>query len=124
MGNTINQMQLKRYIMEHGEFPPGYQGGTGGAFGGGNLGESAYGGSNTSVNMNDVTTPPSSRSRFINLSEKSKESTFTKVTQANQKLEPIVINNASAKTGGTPQEIEHISNVGDPGLDLIYPSRV
>ncbi len=124
MGNIINKMQLNRYLMEHGEFPPGYQGGTGGAFGGGNLGESAYGGSNTSVNMNDVTTPPASRSRFINLSEKSKESTFTKVTQANQKLEPIVINNASAKTGGTPQEIEHISNVGDPGLDLIYPSRV
>ena len=124
MGNTINQMQLKRYIMEHGEFPPGYQGGTGGAFGGGNLGESAYGGSNTSVNMNDVTTPPASRSRFINLSEKSKESTFTKVAQANQKIEPIVINNASSNTSGTPQELEHISNVGDPGLDLIYPSRV
>ena len=24
MGNTINKMQLKRYILEHGEFPPGY----------------------------------------------------------------------------------------------------
>ena len=124
MGNTINQMQLKRYIMEHGEFPPGYQGGTGGAFGGGNLGESAYGGSNTSVNVNDVTTPPASQSRFVNLSERSKESTFTKVAQANQKMEPIVINNASSKTEGTPQELEHISNVGDPGLDIIYPSMV
>ena len=124
MGNTINQMQLKRYIMEHGEFPPGYQGGTGGALGGGNLGESAYGGSNTSVNVNDVTTPPASQSRFVNLSERSKESTFTKVAQANQKIEPIVINNASSKTEGTPQELEHISNVGDPGFDLIYPSRV
>ena len=125
MGNTINQMQLKRYIMEHGEFPPGYQGGGyGGGYQIGNIGESAYGGSNTAVNLNDVTTPPASQSRFINLSERSKESTFTKVAQANQKIEPIVINNASSNTSGTPQELEHISNVGDPGLDLIYPSRV
>ena len=39
-------------------------------------------------------------------------------------MEPIVINNASSKTEGTPQELEHISNVGDPGLDIIYPSMV
>ena len=74
--------------------------------------------------MNDVTTPPASQNRFVNLSERSKESTFSKVTQANQKLEPIVINNASSNTSGNPQELEHISNVGDPGLDLIYPSRL
>ncbi len=124
MGNTINQMQLKRYIMEHGTFPPGYQGGTGGAYGGGNLGESAQGGAGNNININEVSSPPASSSRFVNISEKSKESTFTKVTQANQKLEPIVINNSRAGSGRNPQELEHISNVGDPGLDIIYPSLV
>ena len=100
--------------------------GSGGVWGGGNLGESAYGGTenNRTTNINNVSNPPASRSRFVNISERSKESSFTKIAKANQKVEPIVINNSSSKKGAKPQELEHISNVGDPGLDIIYPSMV
>ena len=125
MGNTINQMQLKRYIMEHGELPPGYGQGGAGAFGGGNLGESAYGGTENRRTTNaNISAPGTSRDRFVNLSEKSKESVFTKLEKANESPEPIVINNASSNNGSQPQEVQHISNVGDPGLDIIYPSLV
>ena len=126
MGNTINQMQLKRYLMEHGEFPPGYQGGSGGAFGGGNLGESSYGGTenNRTTNINRLSSPESTRNRFVSLDERSKESTFSRIAKRNEPLEPIVINNTTAKSDGNTQEVEHISNVGDCGLDICYPSYV
>ena len=111
--------------MEHGELPPGYGQGGAGAFGGGNLGESAYGGTENRRTTNaNISAPGTSRDRFVNLSEKSKESVFTKLEKANESPEPIVINNASSNNGSQPQEVQHISNVGDPGLDIIYPSLV
>ena len=102
--------------------------GSGGVWGGGNLGESAYGGTenNRTTNINNVSNPPESRSRFVNISERSKESSLTRISRANQPLEPIVINNSSSKKGGQPQEVEHISNIdpGGAGMENLYPSMV
>ncbi len=66
--------------------------------------------------------PPSTKSQIVQLNSKEREfkRMLTKVT----KTDPIVINSTNSKTDPPPQEMAHISNVGDPGLDVIYPSLV
>ena len=105
-------------------------GGGGAGFSGatlGNLGESAYGGTvdrRVTNNINNQVTSPASKNRFVNIDQASKDQALSRVDRANKKVDPVVINTTSAQGQPSPKEIEHIPNVGDPGLDLIYPSLV
>ena len=66
--------------------------------------------------------PPSTRSHIVQLNSKERE--FKRMLNRVTKVEPIVINSKNAKSTAPPQEMNHITNVGDPGLDVIYPSLV
>ena len=66
--------------------------------------------------------PPSNKTNIVHLNSKERE--FKRILNRVTKVEPIVINSKNAKSTPPPQEMQHISNVGDPGLDVIYPSLV
>ena len=66
--------------------------------------------------------PPSNKTNIVQLNSKERE--FKRMLTRTSKVEPIVINSKNAKSTPPPQEMRHISNVGDPGLDVIYPSLV
>jgi len=69
-----------------------------------------------------INAPQSNRTAIINLNSKERE--FARMLTRISKVEPIVINSKNAKSTPPPQEMNHIINVGDPGLDVIYPSLV
>ena len=69
-----------------------------------------------------INAPQSNRTAIINLNSKERE--FARMLTRISKVEPIVINSKNAKSTPPPQEMNHIMNVGDPGLDVIYPSLV
>ena len=66
--------------------------------------------------------PQSNKSAIVQLNSKERE--FKRMLTRTSKVEPIVINSKNAKSTPPPQEMNHITNVGDPGLDVIYPSLV
>ena len=66
--------------------------------------------------------PQSNKSAIVQLNSKERE--FKRMLIRTSKVEPIVINSKNAKSTPSPQEMNHITNVGDPGLDVIYPSLV
>ena len=66
--------------------------------------------------------PQSNKSAIVQLNSKERE--FKRMLTRVSKVEPIVINSKNAKSNPPPQEMNHIKNVGDPGLDMIYPSLV
>ena len=66
--------------------------------------------------------PPSNKTNIVQLNSKERE--FKRMINKVTKVEPVVINSKNAKSTPPPQEMQHISNVGDPGLDVIYPSLV
>ena len=66
--------------------------------------------------------PQSNKSAIVQLNSKERE--FKRMLNRVTKVEPIVINSKNAKSTAPPQEVNHITNVGDPGLDLIYPPLV
>ena len=66
--------------------------------------------------------PQSNKSAIVQLNSKERE--FKRMLTRTSKVEPIVINSKNAKSTAPPQEMNHITNVGDPGLDVMYPSLV
>ena len=66
--------------------------------------------------------PQSNKTAIVQLNSKERE--FKRMLNRVTKVEPIVINSKNAKSTAPPQEVNHITNVGDPGLDLIYPPLV
>ena len=66
--------------------------------------------------------PQSNKTAIVQLNSKERE--FKRMLNRVTKVEPIVINSKNAKSNAPPQEMNHIMNVGDPGLDVIYPSLV
>ena len=66
--------------------------------------------------------PQSNKTAIVQLNSKERE--FKRMLNRVTKVEPIVINSKNAKSTAPPQEMNHITNVGDPGLDVIYPSLV
>ena len=66
--------------------------------------------------------PQSNKTNIVHLNSKERE--FKRMMNKVTKVEPVVINTKNAKNTPPPQEMNHITNVGDPGLDVIYPSLV
>ena len=66
--------------------------------------------------------PQSNKTNIVHLNSKERE--FKRMMNKVTKIEPVVINTKNAKNTPPPQEMNHITNVGDPGLDVIYPSLV
>tara|TARA_B100000427_G_scaffold256891_1_gene220649 strand:- start:1579 stop:3567 length:1989 start_codon:yes stop_codon:yes gene_type:complete len=66
--------------------------------------------------------PQSNKTNIVHLNSKERE--FKRMMNKVTKIEPVVINTKNAKSTAPPQEMNHITNVGDPGLDVIYPSLV
>ena len=76
----------------------------------------------TNLESNKIETNNMVLEKSRTLNNSSKENIFSKMEQSTVNLEPIVLNNQEEVNDDMGSEsINHISNVGDPGLDDFYP---
>lgn len=66
--------------------------------------------------------PQDSNKKTDAVNMQSQDLVLSKFIKQNNQLEPIVINNQTGEDGSPDIPLSHITNMGDPGLSLLYPA--
>ena len=73
-------------------------------------------------NQSSLGSPLSRGQNIAMLDYSSRQQAMSRLNKQTRQPDPIIINNQTAEDSAADISQSHISNMGDPGLSLLYPS--